>query len=76
MEIYPAVSENAFLSKIAQGAHTIFQNIGTSNSEASGTRLISLLAGYYETRSPFYWLCGSPATEIWHLFDIIIPLED
>lgn len=53
-EIYPAVSERAFLAKIAQVAHTLFQNIGTANSEASGTLLVSLLGGYYETRSPFY----------------------
>lgn len=55
---------------------TLFQIAVSANSEASDTFLVSLLGGYYETRSPFCWLQGSPAIEIWHLFDIIIPLEE
>lgn len=33
--------------------HTLFQNTVSANSEASDTLLVSLLGGYYETRSPF-----------------------
>lgn len=57
-------------------SHTFFQNTPSANSEASNTLLISLLGGYYETRRPFCWLQGSPAIEIWHLFDIVFPLEE
>lgn len=53
----------------------LFQNAVSADSEASDT-IVSLLGGYYETRSPFCWLQRSPAIEIWHLFDIIIPLEE
>lgn len=38
--------------KLPRG-HTLFQNTVSANSEASDTLLVSLLGGYYETRSPF-----------------------